>query len=102
MHAAPRLLTALVGVALIAGGIVLATDFRGISTWHARRSVDSVSWAERPLRRVQPWKTLLQEPIEGRIRRQVLLLRVLGAIFALCGVPLLLYGAFGIGHILTN
>lgn len=102
MHAAPRLPTALFGVALIVGGIVLAIDFHGFSTWHARRSVDSVSWAERPLRRIQPWKTLLQRPKEDRVRRQALLVRVTGAIFALCGVPLILYGAFGIGRILTN
>lgn len=102
MHDAPRLSTALFGAALIIGGIVLATDFRGFSTWHARRSIDSVSWADRPLRRIQPWKTLLQRPIEDRIRRQALLVRVIGAIFALCGVPLLLYGAFGIGHIMRN
>jgi hypothetical protein len=82
--------------------MVMATDFRGFSRWHARRSVASVSWAERPLRRIQPWKTLLQRPTEDRIGRQALLVRVTGAIFALCGVPLLLYGAFGIGHILTN
>jgi hypothetical protein len=82
--------------------MVLATDFRGFSSWHARRSVDSVKWAERPLRHIQPWKALLQQPTADRIRRQVLLVRVIGAIFALCGVPLLLYGAFGIGHILTN
>ena len=102
MHAAPRLTTALVGVALIIGGIVLATDFRGFSTWHAGRSIASVSWAERPLRRIQPWKTLLQQPVEDRIRRSALLVRLIGVIFALCGVPLLLYGVFGIGHILTN
>jgi hypothetical protein len=102
MHAAPRLSTALFGFALIVGGIVLATDFRGFSTWNAKRSIDSVSWAERLLRRIQPWKTLLQRPMEDRVRRQAWLTRVIGAVFALCGVPLLLYGAFGIGHILSN
>lgn len=102
MHAAPRLSTALVGIALIVGGTVLATDFRGFSTWHAKRSIDSVSWAERPLRHIQPWKILLQRPMEDRVRRQVWVTRVIGAVFALCGVPMFLYGAFGIGHILTN
>jgi hypothetical protein len=102
MHAAPRLSTALIGVALVVGGIVLATDLRGFSTWYATRSIGSVSWAERPLRRIQPWKALLQRPLEERVRRQALLVRVIGAIFALCGVPLLIYGAFGVGHILTN
>jgi hypothetical protein len=102
MHSAPRLSTALFGVALIVGGIVLAADFGGFSTWYAKRSIDSMSWAARPLRRIQPWKTSLQQPMENRVRRQALLVRVIGAIFALCGVPLLLYGAFGIGHVLTN
>lgn len=37
MHSAPRLSTALFGVALIVGGIVLAADFGGFSTWHAKR-----------------------------------------------------------------
>jgi hypothetical protein len=102
MHPAPRLSTALLGIVLIVGGTALATNFRGLSTRHAKRAIGSVSWADRPLRRIQPWKTLLQRPMEDRVRQQVSVIRVVGASFAVAGVFLFMYGAFGIGHVLTN
>jgi uncharacterized membrane protein HdeD (DUF308 family) len=102
MHPAPRLSTALIGIALIVGGSLLAIDFRGFSTGNAKRAIESMSWAERPLRRIQPWKTLLQRPMEHRVRQQAWMTRIVGAAFAVCGVLLLLYGAFGIGHVQSN
>lgn len=104
MHAAPRLSTALLGIVLIVGGTALATNFRGLSTWYAKRAIGSVLWADRPLRRIQPWKTLLQRPLEDRVRQQGSMIRVVGAAFAVAGVFLFMYGAFGIGigHVLTN
>jgi hypothetical protein len=102
MHPAARLPTALLGGALIVGGIILASDFRGIGTWNARRAIESMSGAERLLRRIQPWKTLLQRPVDDRVRQQVWVTRIVGAVFAVAGVFMFLYGAFGIGHVLTN
>jgi hypothetical protein len=102
MHPAPRLPTALLGIALIVGGTALAINFRGFNTSQARYAIESMSWAEGPLRRIWPWKTLLQRPLEDRVRRQVLVTRIVGAGFAVIGVFLFLYGAFGIGHVLTN
>jgi hypothetical protein len=102
MHPAPRLSTALLGFVLVVGGTVLATNFRGFSTWHAKRAIGSVSRAERLLRRIQPWKYLLQQPPEDRVSRQVWVTRIIGAAFTLTGVVLFLYGAFGLGQVLTN
>jgi hypothetical protein len=102
VHPASRLPTALLGVALLIGGTMLAINFRGFSTWHANRSIQSVSWAESLLRRIQPWKAISQRPMEGRVRQQVWLLRIIGAAFAIAGVFLFLYGVFGIGHVTTN
>jgi hypothetical protein len=102
VHAASRLPTALLGVALLIGGAVLAVNFGGLSTWHARRSIQSVSWAEGLLRRIQPWKAVSQQPMEGRVRQQVWVLRIVGAAFAIAGVLLFLYGIFGVSRVTTN
>jgi hypothetical protein len=40
--------------------------------------------------------------MEGRVRQQVWVLRIIGAAFAIAGVFLFLYGVFGIGHVTTN
>ena len=102
MHPAARFPAALLGVALLIGGAVLAINFRGFSTWHARRSIQSVSWAEGLLRRIQPWKAVSQQPMEGRVRQQVWVLRIVGAAFAIAGVLLFLYGIFGVSRVTTN
>ena len=102
LHPAARLPTALVGIALIVGGTILASNFRGFGTWNARRAIESMSGAEKLLRRIQPWKTLLQRPMEDRVRQQVWVTRIVGAAFAVAGVFMFLYGAFGIGHVTTN
>jgi hypothetical protein len=92
----------LVGIALIVGGIILTSDFRGLITSNARRAIESMAGAERLLGRIQPWKTLVQRPIEDRVRQQVWVTRIIGATFAVAGVVMFLYGAFGIGHVTTN
>jgi hypothetical protein len=102
MHPASRLPTALLGIVLIVGGTALAINFHGFNALNAKRAIESVSWAEGHLRRIQPWKTLLQQPLEERVRRQVWVTRIVGAGFAVAGVLLFLYGAFGIGHVTTN
>jgi hypothetical protein len=102
MHPASRLPTALLGLALVVGGTALAINFRSFNTWNARRAIESMSWAEGHLRRIQPWKTLLQRPLEERVRLQAWVTRIVGAGFAVAGVLLFLYGAFGIGHVTTN
>jgi hypothetical protein len=58
------LLTVLFLLAFGAVGLVLATDFRGVATWHARRSV-GMFW----------------QPTEERVSRQVVLEKVIGWAF---------------------
>lgn len=84
----PRIVMAVVGAAVIAGGLALAVNFKGCAAWHARRSVESVRWLEGPLRNVPPWKSLLSRPVEERIARQAALTRVIGAAFACVGLVL--------------
>jgi hypothetical protein len=86
----PRLVMAAVGLALIAGGLALAVNFRDAAAWHARRSIESARWLERPLRHVPPWKELLQQPLDQRIARQLALTRLIGGAFAGFGVLLLI------------
>jgi hypothetical protein len=102
MHEAPRGQVLLVGIALLLIGSLMASNFRAFSTWHARRAIGSVRWAEPLLRRIPPWKSLLQQSLEDRVTRQVILTRIIGLVFAACGV-LFLLAAFGIGGpIYTN
>ncbi len=100
MHPASRLPTALLGVALILGGTALAINFRGFSAENAKRSIESMSGSV--IRRIQPWKTLSQQPLEERVKLQTWVTRIVGAAFAVAGLILFLYGAFGIGHVTTN
>jgi hypothetical protein len=80
MHeVALRLLLALLGRALIAGGIALAINLRGVSTWHAKKSIESLAWMEAPRRRIPPWKSLLRRPLEDRVRNQVMLTRFISS-----------------------
>jgi hypothetical protein len=37
-----RLLLALIGLVFITGGLAVATNFRGFTVWHARKSIDYV------------------------------------------------------------
>jgi hypothetical protein len=86
----PRLLMGLVGLALLAGGLALAANFRGFTAWHARKSFESVRWLEGPLSHVPPWSFLLKRPLEERIAQQVRLARVIGVVFAAVGVMILI------------
>jgi hypothetical protein len=58
----PRLLMGLLGVALIAGGGALAIDLRGVSTWHAKKLIESLASLEVLLRRIPPWKSYSDAP----------------------------------------
>ncbi len=86
----PRLLMALVGLALLAGGLAYAANFRGFTAWHVRKSFESVRWLEAPLSRIPPWSFLLKRPLEERIAQQLRLARVIGAVFAAAGVMMLI------------
>jgi len=52
----------LLGVALIAGGGSLAIDLRGVSTWHAKKSIESFAWLEALLRRIPSIRITEQTP----------------------------------------
>lgn len=97
----PRIVMAIVGVGLAAGGLALATNYKGSATWHARRSLESVRWLEKPLRNIPPWKQALSQPLKDRIDRQTALTRIIGATFGCIGA-LLFIAAFVATNITTS
>ncbi|MEU5531468.1 hypothetical protein ABZ744_31495 [Micromonospora chersina] len=72
-------------------GVALATNFRGVTEWHVRRSMATAS----VLRRVPPWRWLPDARHDKRLVRFVLLERVIGAIFAAAGVMFLIVLVYG-------
>lgn len=102
MHEAPRGQVLLVGIAFLLIGGLLASNFRGFTTWHARRAIGSVRPAEPLLRRIPPWKSLLGQSLEARVTRQVNLTRVIGLVFMAAGVLLLLAALGILGPVYTN
>ncbi|MEV4758736.1 hypothetical protein AB0J86_27040 [Micromonospora sp. NPDC049559] len=79
-------------LALSLAGVCLATNFRGVTEWHVRRSTSNAS----VLRRVPPWRRLPDDPHERRLARFVLLERLVGAAFAVTGVLILVGVGYGI------
>jgi hypothetical protein len=69
----PRIIMAIVGAGVAVGGLALAASYKGSATWHARRSLDSVRWLEKPLRNIPPWKQSLSQPLQDRLARQAAL-----------------------------
>lgn len=67
-------------------GVALATNFRGVTEWHVRRSMTTAS----VLRRVPPWRWLPDVPHEERLTRFILLERLLGVAFAVVSVMILI------------
>ncbi|MFF0470547.1 hypothetical protein ACFYPX_24315 [Micromonospora zamorensis] len=67
-------------------GVALATNFRGVTEWHMRRSMTTAS----VLRRVPPWRWLPDAQYDERLARFVLLERVMGAVFAAASVLFLI------------
>lgn len=72
-------------------GAALATNFRGVTEWHVRRSMATAS----VLRRVPPWRWLPDAQYDKRLVRFVLLERVIGVIFAAAGVMFLIVFVYG-------
>jgi hypothetical protein len=97
----PRIIMAIVGAGLAVGGLALAANYKGSATWHARRSLDSVRWLEKPLRNIPPWKQTLSQPLQDRLARQAALTRIIGAAFACAGVVLFI-AAFLATNITTS
>lgn len=79
MHPASRLFATLMGIYALVVGVALVTDFRS-------------------LRRILP----RQSPGDGDSSLRDQVARVVGVAFALAGTVLLLYGVFGIGHLMEN
>ncbi|MFE9694772.1 hypothetical protein [Micromonospora sp. NPDC005806] len=75
----------IIGPAVSLVGVALATNFRGVTEWHVRRSMSTAS----VLRRVAPWRWLPDVPHEERLARFILLERVMGVAFAVAGVMIL-------------
>ncbi|NES31695.1 hypothetical protein GCE86_03110 [Micromonospora terminaliae] len=75
----------ILGPAVSLVGVALATNFRGVTEWHMRRSMSTAS----VLRRVPPWRWLPDVPHEERRAHFILLERVIGAALAVAGVLIL-------------
>ncbi|SCL62652.1 hypothetical protein [Micromonospora peucetia] len=73
-------------------GVALATNYRGVTEWHVRRSMATAS----VLGRVPPWRWLPDVPHEERLARFILLERVIGAAFAVLGVMILIAVGYSI------
>ncbi|MCX4389389.1 hypothetical protein OG777_21005 [Micromonospora peucetia] len=73
-------------------GVALATNYRGVTEWHVRRSMSTAS----VLGRVPPWRWLPDVPHEERLARFILLERVIGAAFAVLGVMILIAVGYSI------
>ncbi|MEU4775048.1 hypothetical protein [Micromonospora sp. NPDC023644] len=75
----------IIGPAVSLVGVALATNFRGVTEWHVRRSMSTAS----VLQRVPPWRRLPDVPHEERLARFILLERLIGIAFAAFGVMIL-------------
>ncbi|QGN45782.1 hypothetical protein GKC29_02195 [Micromonospora sp. WMMC415] len=73
-------------------GVALATNFRGVTEWHVRRSMATAG----VLRRVPPWRRLPDARYDKHMARFVLLERVIGVVFAAAGVMFLIVLGYGI------
>ncbi|WP_420117485.1 hypothetical protein [Micromonospora sp.] len=66
-------------------GVVLATNFRGVTEWHVRRSMSAAS----VIRRVPPLRRPPDVSPEKRLARFILLERVIGVALAAVGLVFL-------------
>ncbi|MFY1593160.1 hypothetical protein [Micromonospora sp. WMMD737] len=73
-------------------GVALATNFRGVTEWHMRRSMATAS----VLRRVPPWRWLPDDRYDERLARFALLERAIGVIFAAASVMFLIVLVHGL------
>lgn len=73
-------------------GVALATNFRGVTEWHMRRSMATAS----VLRRVPPWRWFPDAQYDERLARFVLLERAIGAIFAAASLMFLIVFIYGV------
>jgi hypothetical protein len=73
-------------------GVALATNFRGVTEWHVRQSMNSGN----VLRRIPPWRWLPDSSYDKRLARLVLLERMIGVAFAAAGVMFAIVIPYGI------
>ena len=85
-----RILGGIFGIICIALGLVLVTNYRGFTRWHACKSIEMMA----PLEQVPPWRWLNTRPVEDRIAGLVRQARVTGYIFAAGGVLVVLVACF--------
>ena len=91
----------LVGTVFGAVGLAMATNFRGVTERHVRMTFRFIRPAERPVRRIPPWRQMLAQPVEQRIAKQIRLERWMGVTFALVGALAIVVGLAGmVRHLL--
>ncbi|GLW33460.1 hypothetical protein [Actinoplanes regularis] len=73
-------------------GVALATNFRGVTEWHVRRSIATAN----VLRRVPPWRWFPVASHDQRVARFVLMERAIGVVFAAMGVMFLTVLAYAV------
>lgn len=86
---------AAIGVAFMAMGWVIATDFRGFTTWHTRATLRMMAPVQRGMSRLPPWRWMNLSP-EVLLRRQLRLAKVIGVGFIAAGAICALAGVVGV------
>ena len=78
------------GAFLVGLGLALATDYRGVATWHSGLSVRSSAW----LKRVPPWSLtrLARRTYDEDAAWALRLDRIIGAVFAAAGIAIFVEG----------
>jgi hypothetical protein len=85
-----RVLGGTFGLVLVAIGLVLATNYRGFTRWHARKSIELME----PLEQVPPWRWLSPRPLDGRVTTLMRQAKVTGYIFTAAGTLVVVVACF--------
>jgi hypothetical protein len=85
-----RVLGGIFGLVLVGIGLVLATNYRGFTRWHARKSIELMG----PLEQVPPWRMLSARPIDDRVATLMRQAKVTGYIFTAAGTLVVVVASF--------